>query len=84
LFAGRKARRYVVTYDRDRNKAEYFIDVVTGLPLGSRDRGVIYTANPERDPDTAPTGHITSVTTVEALEELPDTPENRAKLRSGH
>ena len=68
--------------DRD-NRAEYFLDAETGMPLGSRQVFAMY------EPRIAPggrlsmgklTGTATYTVTVDALEQLPPTPENLAKL----
>ena len=80
-FAGRAAKRYIVT-ERD-NVSEYFLDAETGMPLGSRQRMVTYA--PEIGPDRRPTlgkpiGFLEITETVKALEQLPSTPENLAKL----
>ena len=53
------------------------------MPLGSRQRMVIYSAEigPDRKPKPGkPNGHMLMTETVEALEQLPPTPENLAKL----
>ena len=80
-FAGRAAKRYVV--EDHGNVSEYFLDTETGMPLGSRRRQVMYSA--ELGADRRPTmgarsGFHLTVETVEALEQLPPTPENLAKL----
>lgn len=82
-FAGRPAKRYVVTSPNTRNRAEYFIDAETGMPLGSRDRLEAFA--PEIGPDRRPragksVGFHVQETLVEAIEQLPPTPENVAKL----
>ena len=59
-FAGRAAKRYVVT-DRYGSRSEYFLDAETGMPLGSRQRMVIYSAEigPDRTPELGkPNGHM--------------------------
>ena len=50
-FAGRAAKRYIVT-ERD-NVSEYYLDAETGMPLGSRQRMVTYA--PKIGPDRRPT-----------------------------
>lgn len=80
-FAGRAAKRYVVR-ERD-NVSEYFLDAETGEPLGSRQRLALYKAEIGRDrrPTAGkPMGHMEITETVEALQQLPPTPENLAKL----
>jgi hypothetical protein len=76
-FAGRPARRYVV--EEQRNRAEYFIDAQTGLPLGSVEVYAVLTPGPGQ-PATGPNGTFTATTTVEAIEQLPATPENLSEL----
>jgi hypothetical protein len=81
-FAGRAAKRYVVV-DRYGGRSEYFIDAETGMPLGSRQKLVMYSVRigPDRRPrPDKPNGHVLLTETVEALEQLPPTPENLAKL----
>jgi hypothetical protein len=78
-FNGRPAKRYVV--DEDRTRREYFIDAETGMPLGSVERFAVLTAKPgEPVKGRGPSGTFTATTTVRALEQLPPTPENLAKL----
>ena len=82
-FAGRPATRYVVDTPEPGNSAEYFLDAETGMPLGSR---LVFGMH---EPKRAPGGGLRSgkligsatyVVTVDALEQLPPTPENLAKL----
>ncbi len=78
-FNGRPARKYVV--GKERTRREYFIDAETGLPLGSVERFAILTPAPGKPvKGQRPNGTFTATTTVKALEQLPATPENLAKL----
>lgn len=93
-FAGRPARRYVVTRQDARGGAggppppeteEYYLDAETGAPLGSRQVFTMYQPLLGKDhkvrPDhDRPSSKHSHVTTVDALEHLPPTPENLAKL----
>jgi len=78
-FNGRPARRYVV--DEERKRAEYFLDAETGMPLGSIEEFAVYQLQPgEGLRGAKPNGTFTATTIVDALEQLPATPENRSKL----
>lgn len=82
-FAGRPARRYVVASAEARE--EYYLDAETGAPLGSKRVHTMHevragedgTPRPERG---TPSGTATYVTVVEALDHLPPTEENLAKV----
>jgi hypothetical protein len=81
-FAGRAAKRYVVV-DRYGGRSEYFLDAETGAPLGSSQRMVMFAPKigPDRRPAVGkPNGYLFLTETVEALQQLPPTPENLAKL----
>ena len=69
-FDGRPARRYVFS-DEDGNLHEFFLDAETGLPLGAIET---FTAR------SRGAGTFIVTTRVRALEQLPPTPENLAKL----
>ncbi|WP_028064901.1 hypothetical protein [Solirubrobacter soli] len=77
-FNGRHARRYVV--DEGRNRAEYFIDAESGMPLGSIEEFAVLSPGPGQ-PATGPNGTFTATTVVDAIEQLPATPANLDKLR---
>lgn len=82
-FNGRPAKRYVVDWKVGESRAEYFLDADTGMPLGSRQSGGLYRAEIGPDGRLKPGpkfGTSTAVTTVDALEQLPSTPENEKKL----
>jgi hypothetical protein len=78
-FNGRPARRYVV--DEQRNRAEYFLDAETGMPLGSIEQFAVY--QPQRGQPlkgATPNGTFTATIVVDAIEQLPATPANLGKL----
>ncbi len=82
-FAGRPARRYVVTTEGDRQ--ESYLDAESGAPLGSKHTVTLSEVRigPDRKPLPEPgkrSGTASYVTTVEALDHLPPTPANLAKL----
>lgn len=72
-FAGRPARRYHLPPERHRVDPDrsYFVDRVTGAPLGFISR-----------PRFSPTQVSTSTQTVESIQILDPTPENLAELRT--
>ena len=69
-FDGVPARRYVF-HDEDGNLHEFFLDAETGLPLGAIETFQVRSRGG---------GTFIVTTRVEALEQLPPTPENLAKL----
>jgi hypothetical protein len=81
-FAGRAAKVYVVV-DKYGSRSEFFIDAEDGMPLGSRQRLVGFSVEVGEDGKPGPgkpNGYLLMTETVEALEQLPPTPENLAKL----
>jgi hypothetical protein len=83
VFNGRPAKRYVVVEKEGESRGEYFLDAETGMPLGSRRTGALYRSDigADRRPKLGPKiGTLTDVTTVDALEQLPATPENEKQL----
>ncbi|HEX6391247.1 MAG TPA: hypothetical protein VFZ89_17425 [Solirubrobacteraceae bacterium] len=73
-FAGRNAKRYVVTQDHP-GRAEYYVDAETAEPLGA-----IYVTRFSIRPNGPLVGEQRNVQTVEKISHLEPTPENLAKL----
>lgn len=86
-FGGRPAQRYVVARGWLDHPETFYVDAETGTPLGSTQSFSSHSASqlkigPDRKlhPTGKPDARTSITTTVEALDELPPTPQNRARL----